>query len=60
MQIIAALSLAFEDPATAPKIEACALRLEKALPERVPELVTIFIKPQTPTTWHERRAALED
>jgi cation diffusion facilitator family transporter len=59
-QIIAAISLEFEDAATAPDIEACVLRLEKALRERIPELVTVFVKPQTPATWQARRAALED
>ncbi|MBS3649799.1 cation transporter [Pseudaminobacter sp. 19-2017] len=59
-QIIAALSLEFEDAATAPEIEACVLRLEAALRKRVPELVTVFVKPQTPATWRARRARLED
>jgi cation diffusion facilitator family transporter len=59
-QIVAGLSLEFEDAATAPEIEACVLRLEAAVKEAIPEVVGLFVKPQTPATWHERRARLAD
>jgi cation diffusion facilitator family transporter len=59
-QIVAALSLEFEDHATAPDIEACVVRLEKAIRAELPEVVALFVKPQTPATWQERRAALAD
>jgi cation diffusion facilitator family transporter len=59
-QIVAALSLEFEDQATAPDIEACVIRLEKAIRAELPEVVALFVKPQTPATWQERRAALAD
>jgi cation diffusion facilitator family transporter len=59
-QIVAALSLEFEDNASAPDIEACVIRLEKTVRAELPEVVALFVKPQTPTTWQERRAALAD
>lgn len=59
-QIVAALSLEFEDNASAPDIEACVIRLEKAVRAELPEVVALFVKPQTPATWQERRAALAD
>jgi cation diffusion facilitator family transporter len=59
-QIVAALSVEFEDAATAPEIEACVVRLEKTVRENLPEVVALFVKPQTPATWNEREAALAD
>ncbi|MEQ1952848.1 cation diffusion facilitator family transporter [Mesorhizobium sp. CN2-181] len=59
-QIVAALSLEFEDHASAPDIEACVIRLETTVRTELPEVVALFVKPQTPATWQERRAALAD
>lgn len=57
-QIVANLSLEFEDHASAPDIEACMVRLEAAVKEQMPDIVAIFVKPQTPATFASRRAAL--
>lgn len=54
-QILAGLSIEFEDRLTAPEIEACVTRLEKALKAEVPDLVGIFVKPQTSDLWKKRR-----
>lgn len=59
-QIVAALSVEFADAATAPDIEACVLRLETAVRTAIPEIVGLFVKPQTSATWAARRAALSD
>ncbi len=58
-QVVAALSLEFEDRATAPEIEACVERMEARLRETHPEIVTVFVKPQATGTWRARRAHLE-
>ncbi len=57
-QIIVAISAEFEDHLTAPQIEACVLRLEKALAERHPEIIAVFIKPQSARTWKARKGKI--
>jgi cation diffusion facilitator family transporter len=59
-QIVANLSLEFEDETSAPEIEACMVRLETAIKTQIPEIVGVFIKPQTPATFASHRAALAD
>lgn len=59
-QILAGLSIEFEDRLTAPEIEACVERLETTLKAEVPDLVAVFVKPQTIGTWEKRRATIED
>ncbi len=58
-QVVAALSAEFEDSRTTPQIEACVERIEAAAKQRYPELTALFIKQQTPQTWHTRRAQIE-
>ncbi|WP_349779104.1 cation diffusion facilitator family transporter [Xanthomonas sp. WHRI 7065] len=58
-QVVAALSAEFEDSRTTPQIEACVGRIEAAAKRQHPELTALFIKPQTPETWHARRAQIE-
>ncbi len=57
--VVANLSAEFEDALATPQIEACILRIEKKTKTSHPELVALFVKPQTPDTWEERRSALE-
>lgn len=45
--IMAGLSIEFEDDMKAPDIEACIVRLEKRVTSEIPEIKTIFVKPQT-------------
>lgn len=59
-QILAGLSIEFEDRLTAPEIEACVLRLESALKAEVPDLTGIFIKPQTSELWKQRRLQIAE
>jgi len=58
-QVVAALSAEFEDSRTTPQIEACIGRIEHAARQRHPDLVALFIKPQTPEVWHARRERME-
>ncbi len=58
-QIVANLSLEFEDATTEPQIEACVVRLEAAIKSQVPEIVAVFVKPQTPATFAQHRAELD-
>lgn len=58
-QVVAALSAEFEDSRTTPQIEACIGRIEQAARQSHPELVALFVKPQTPEVWQARRDAME-
>ncbi|WP_244631203.1 cation diffusion facilitator family transporter [Aureimonas sp. ME7] len=57
-QIVAALSAEFEDHMSAPEIEACVGRIENRLKTEVPDVTTLFIKPQTAGTWASRARAI--
>ena len=57
-QVVAMLSAEFEDDRTTPQIEACITRIETAVKREYPELVALFIKPQTPEVFQARRARL--
>lgn len=59
-QVVAALSAEFEDDLATPQIEACVRRIEARAKTAHGELVTLFIKPQTPQSWQEQAEALED
>src|SRR5690606_11927488 len=59
-QVVAMLSAEFEDDRTTPQIEACITRIEKAVKAEYPELVALFVKPQTPEVFQARRAALAE
>lgn len=54
-EIVAGLSIEFEDHLTAPEIEACVERLEQRLKREVPQISNLFVKPQTTGTWQRRR-----
>jgi divalent metal cation (Fe/Co/Zn/Cd) transporter len=54
-QVVAGLSLDFVDHISASEIEACVERLEAKLKAEVPEVTSVFVKPQTLRLWTERR-----
>ncbi|MDG4891094.1 cation diffusion facilitator family transporter [Mesorhizobium sp. WSM4887] len=54
-EIVAGLSIEFEDHLTAPEIEACVERLEVRLKSDMPEITRLFVKPQATGTWERRR-----
>jgi cation diffusion facilitator family transporter len=58
-EIVAGLSIEFEDHLTAPEIEACVERLEARLKKEMPEITRLFVKPQTTGTWEKRRKLIE-
>ncbi|QPC89628.1 cation diffusion facilitator family transporter [Mesorhizobium sp. INR15] len=58
-EIVAGLSIEFEDHLTAPEIEACVERLETKLKTEMPEITRLFVKPQTTGTWERRRKIIE-
>jgi divalent metal cation (Fe/Co/Zn/Cd) transporter len=58
-EIVAGLSIEFEDHLTAPEIEACVQRIETRLKEEMPEITRLFVKPQTTGTWDQRRKQIE-
>lgn len=47
-EIMAALSVEFEDALRAPEIEAVVINLENRLREVMPEVTSVFVKPETP------------
>jgi cation diffusion facilitator family transporter len=55
-QIMAALSLEFDDSLTTSTIEAKVEELEDRVRAAHPEVVSLFIKPQRPGRFHEARA----
>ncbi|MER8979796.1 cation diffusion facilitator family transporter [Mesorhizobium sp. M0243] len=59
-EIVAGLSIEFEDHLTAPEIEACVERLEAQLKKEMPEITRLFVKPQTSGTWEQRRRLIEN
>jgi divalent metal cation (Fe/Co/Zn/Cd) transporter len=46
-QIVAALSLEFDDDTRAPRIENLVIRIERRVRQAHPEVVALFVKPQT-------------
>ena len=54
-QIVAGLSIEFEDHLAAPEIEACVERIETAIRQANPDIVSVFVKPQTASSWKTRR-----
>jgi cation diffusion facilitator family transporter len=59
-QIVAGLSIEFEDHLTAPEIEACVERLERKFKAEMPEITSLFVKPQTTGHWERRRQRIID
>ena len=55
-QILAALSVAFEDALTTTDIETCVNRVESAIRDAHPDIAVLFVKPQTAETWHRHTA----
>jgi cation diffusion facilitator family transporter len=58
-EIVAGLSIEFEDHLPAPEIEACVERIEARLKTEMPQVTSLFVKPQTKGTWERRRQAVE-
>jgi cation diffusion facilitator family transporter len=56
-QVVAALSLEFKDPLTTPEIEKTVAAIESRICKLHPEVVSIFVKPQSSST-REQRAQL--
>lgn len=53
-QVIASLSLEFKDNLTSDDIEACVNRIEAQIKQLHPEIVALFVKPQSKVVWQER------
>lgn len=53
-QVIASLSLEFKDNLSSDDIEACVNRIEAQIKEVHPEIIALFVKPQTKAVWLER------
>ncbi|MBZ9795407.1 cation diffusion facilitator family transporter [Mesorhizobium sp. ES1-4] len=58
-EIVAGLSIEFEDHLAAPEIEACVERIEARLKKEMPEITRLFVKPQTSGTWENRHKLSE-
>jgi cation diffusion facilitator family transporter len=56
--VVAALSVELEDELSTPEIEACVTRIEAAVRRRQPEVVALFVKPQTFATWRDNMSRL--
>lgn len=58
--VVATLSAEFEDALATPQIEQCVHRIEAAVREAHPDVVALFVKPQTAQTWERRSAHLHE
>jgi cation diffusion facilitator family transporter len=58
-QIVAALSVEFREELTAVQIESCVERVEAAIKAAMPEVTSLFVKPQKAAIWNQRRGKLE-
>lgn len=58
--VIAALSAEFEDALATAQIEQCVNRIEAAVRQSHPDVVALFVKPQTAQTWERRTARLHE
>lgn len=54
-QIVVALSLEFADDLHVPQIERCVVSLERRIRERHPQVVSLFVKPQSRYNYHDTR-----
>jgi cation diffusion facilitator family transporter len=55
-QIVAALSVEFCDDMTAPEIESAVAELEQKIRKAHPEVVALFVKPQTTSTYRKLKS----
>jgi cation diffusion facilitator family transporter len=53
-QVVAAISLEFKDELTTPQIERAVATIEQQIRQAHPEVVSIFVKPQSSTTREQR------
>lgn len=53
-QVVATLSAEFRDVLTTPEVETCIARIEALAKAAHPEIVSLFVKPQTPEIWRRR------
>ncbi|MGY3266733.1 cation diffusion facilitator family transporter [Lysobacter sp. HA35] len=58
--VIAALSADFHDHLDTPRIEQCIRRIESGVQAAHPEVVALFVKPQTAEVWRERMTRVRD
>ena len=58
--VVATLSAEFEDALATPEVEACVNRIEAAVCETHPDVVALYVKPQTAEVWRRRMARLHD
>jgi cation diffusion facilitator family transporter len=58
-QVLAALSLEFADDLRAPQIEQAVTEIESRIRAAHPQVVTLFVKPQTEKAYRERQRQLE-
>ena len=56
--VMAALSVEFDDRLTAPEIEAGERRIEAAIKLAHPEITTLFVRPETNESWCNRYMTL--
>ncbi len=53
-QVLAALSIEFKDELNTTQIEECVNRVEALIRQSRPEIMLLFVKPQTAETWRTR------
>jgi cation diffusion facilitator family transporter len=59
-QVVAALSIEFREELGTNQIEDCVARIETAIKRILPEVTSLFVKPQNQDTWNDRRKRLSE
>jgi len=57
-QVVAALSIEFQEALSTMQIELCVERIEAAIKHQHADITTLFVKPQSAATWRSRIALL--
>ena len=56
-QVVVSLSIEFEDTLRVPELEELVKEIERRVREKHPEVLSLFVKPQTPQTFREAASA---
>ena len=58
-QVVVSVSAEFRDELSAPEVERCVDRIERDVRQAHPEVVALFVRPETSAGWHARAVAVE-
>lgn len=59
-QVVASVSAEFDDSLSTPQVEESVNTIERNVRSKHPEVVGLFVRPETPERWNARMVALEE